>query len=159
MHAHLLLVSKLVSHRLMVQFNPNRYINKSCDGEVIAIAPRKRNLYKIHFMKVHKAEVANLVQSPTGDGTLELWHRCLGHLNIKGVHTLQNMLNGINLGTKIVSYSHRFVNRTSKANNIGLRFQTRGEASNQTFGNCAFRCVWPHEDHTHRWCKVFCNFL
>jgi hypothetical protein len=42
--------------------------------------------------------VANLAQTSTIDGALELWHRRLGHLNIKGVHVLQHMVSGMNLG-------------------------------------------------------------
>ena len=39
-----------------------------------------------------------MVQFPTGDGVFKLWHRRLDHLNVKDVHTLQNMISGINLG-------------------------------------------------------------
>jgi transposase InsO family protein len=42
--------------------------------------------------------VANVAQTSTIDGALELWHRHFGHLNIKGVHALQNMVSGMNLG-------------------------------------------------------------
>jgi hypothetical protein len=50
------------------------------------------------FTKVCEMHVANLAQTSTIDGALELWHRRLGHLNIKGVHVLQNMVSGMNLG-------------------------------------------------------------
>jgi hypothetical protein len=40
------------------------------------------------FTKVCEMHVANLAQTSTIDGALELWHRRLGHLNIKGVHAL-----------------------------------------------------------------------
>ncbi len=98
LHANLLSVSKLVSSGLKVQFNLNECIVKASDGEAIAIAPREGNLYQMNFMKVHGVDAANLVQSPTGDGGLELWHRRLGHLNEKGVRTLQTMVSGMNLG-------------------------------------------------------------
>ena len=91
-------MSKLVLNNLKVQFNLNKCIIKSCNSEAIAITSRKRNLYRINFVKVHEAKAANLVQSPTEDDTLVLWHRLLGHLNIKGVHTLQNMISGTNFG-------------------------------------------------------------
>lgn len=45
---------------------------KSCNDEVIVIASRKENLFQINFVKVHKAEAANLVQSPMGDGVCKL---------------------------------------------------------------------------------------
>jgi hypothetical protein len=41
LHANLFLVGKLVSNGLKVQFNLNKCIVKSCDGEAIAIAPRE----------------------------------------------------------------------------------------------------------------------
>lgn len=78
---------------------------KSYDGEAIAIAPRKQNLYNIKFMKVHKTEIANLVQFPMEDDTLKLWHRRLGHLNMNIVHILQNMMSGMNLGNFFCSAS------------------------------------------------------
>ena len=86
LHANLLSVSKLVSNGLKVQFNLNECIVKSCDGEAIAIAPREA-IIQNQFCEGAQAEAANLVQSPTEDGALELWHRRLGHLNVKGVHT------------------------------------------------------------------------
>jgi len=98
LHANLLSVSKLVSSGLKVQFNLNECIVKGSDGEAIAVAPREGNLYQMNFAKVHGADAAHLVQSPTGDGGLELWHRRLGHLNEKGVRMLQSMVSGMNLG-------------------------------------------------------------
>ena len=74
---NLLSVNKFVSHALNVQFNLNECIVIFFDSEAIAITPRKRNLYKFNFVKVHEAETANLVQFPTGDGVLEICHRRL----------------------------------------------------------------------------------
>ncbi len=71
---------------------------RAFDGEVIAIALREGILYQMTFTKVCEMHVANLAQTSTIDGALELWHRRLGHLNIKGVHALQNMVSGMNLG-------------------------------------------------------------
>ena len=122
LHVNLLSVTKLMLNRLKVWFSLNKYIVKSCNGEAIAIAPHERNLYKINFVKVHKAEAANLVQSPTGDGALELWYRRLGHLNVKGIHTFRNMVSGINIGKFSYPTISSFVKRASKTNNIGLRF-------------------------------------
>ncbi len=53
---------------------------------------------RMTFTKVCEMHVANLAQTSTIDDALELWHRRLGHLNIKGVHALQNMVSGMNLG-------------------------------------------------------------
>jgi transposase InsO family protein len=76
----------------------NECIVRAFNGEVIAIAPREGNLYQVTFPKVCEMHVANVAQTSTIDGALEHWHRRLGHLNVKGVHALQNMVNGMNLG-------------------------------------------------------------
>jgi hypothetical protein len=98
LHANLLSVSKISSSGCKVQFNMNECIVRAFDGEVIAIALREGNLYQMTFTKVCEMHVANLAQTSTIDGALELWHRRLGHLNIKGVHVFQNMVSGMNLG-------------------------------------------------------------
>ena len=97
LHAKLFFVSKFISNDLRIQFNLNKCIIKSCDGEAITIVPHEQNLYKIGFVKVQGMEVANLVQSPMGNGALELWNRRLGHLNMNNVHTFQNMVSNMNL--------------------------------------------------------------
>jgi hypothetical protein len=91
-------VSELVSNGLKVQFNLNKCVIKFCNGEVIAIALRKQNLYEINFVEMHESDMANLVQYSKGDGALELWHHCLGHLNMKIIQTLSNMVTNMNLG-------------------------------------------------------------
>jgi transposase InsO family protein len=99
LHANLLSVSKLLSSGLKVKFHMNECIVKTRDGKVVAIAPREGNLYKMAFTKVHEgADVVNMAQSSSNEGALELWHRRLGHLNMKSVHALQNMVSGMNLG-------------------------------------------------------------
>jgi hypothetical protein len=72
LHANLLSISKLVSNGLKVQFNLNKCIVKFCDGEVIANAPRKQNMYEINFVEVHEVEATNLVQPLVGDDVLGL---------------------------------------------------------------------------------------
>lgn len=88
LHVNLLSMNKLVSNYLKIQFNLYKFIVEFCVGEAIAIVPFKHNLDKINFVKVHEVE----------DGTLELWHRLFGHLNVKGMHTFHNMISGVNLG-------------------------------------------------------------
>ncbi len=94
----LLSVSKILSSGCKVQFNMNECIVRAFDREVIVIALREGNLYQVTFTKVCEVHVANVAQTSTIDSALELWHRRLGHLNVKGVHALQNMVSGINLG-------------------------------------------------------------
>ena len=55
----------------LCQFNLNFFFVKACNSEIVVIASHEGNLYKINFMKVHKADAPNLVQSPTEDGTLK----------------------------------------------------------------------------------------
>jgi hypothetical protein len=98
LHVNLLSVSKILSSGCKVQFNMNECIVKAFDGEVIAIALREGNLYPLTFTKVCEVHVANVPQTSTIDCALQLWHCRLGHLNVKGVHPLQNMVSGMNLG-------------------------------------------------------------
>lgn len=97
LHAYLLLVEKFIANSVNAQFNVDECIVKFSDSEAIMIAPRKRILYKRNFMKVCKADAANLVQSLRGDDTHELWHHRLCHLNVKGIHKFQNMVSGMNV--------------------------------------------------------------
>lgn len=46
----------------------------------------------MNFKKMYRTDVVNLVQSPMEDGRLKLLHYLLNHLNVKGVHMLQNMV-------------------------------------------------------------------
>ncbi len=96
LHANLLSVNKILSSGCKVQFSMNECIVRAFDGEVIAIALREGNLYQMTFTKVCEVHVANVAQTSTI--ALVLWHRRLGHLNIKGMHALQNMVSGMNLG-------------------------------------------------------------
>ena len=47
-------------------------------------------------MKVHRIDVANLMQSTTGDHALKLWHHCLANLNV--CLYASNLVNGKTLG-------------------------------------------------------------
>ena len=100
-----------------MQFNLNERVVKNPENESIATAARKDNLYEMNFTKVHGAHTTNLVRSPMGDDVLQFWHWHLDHLNAKGVHTLQNMMSGMNLAP----HHCCFAKRTSKVNNKGLR--------------------------------------
>lgn len=92
------LIEQLGSNSSKVQINLNKCIDKYCNSEAIAIAPCERNLYKTNFVKMHEAKATNYVQSPTEDDTLELWHRSLIQLNVKGVRTLQKIISDTNIG-------------------------------------------------------------
>jgi hypothetical protein len=96
---------------------------RAFDGEVIAIALREGNLYQMTFTKVCEMHVANLAQTSTIDGALEFWHRRFGHLNIKGVHALQNTVSGMNLGNMPCPTSSFVCEGTLRENNIANHFQ------------------------------------
>ena len=95
LYVNLFPVSWNISNGLKVQFNLNKCIVTPCNSEAVVIAIREDILYKINFVKVHELDVANLVQSPSEYDALKLWHRRLGHLSMKDVHTLQNIVSGI----------------------------------------------------------------
>lgn len=61
LQANLVSVSKLVSNGLTMPFNLNKCFVNICDDETIAIALPEDNLYETNSMKVHEANVANLV--------------------------------------------------------------------------------------------------
>lgn len=52
----------------------------------------------MNFTKMYEVDATNLVQCPTEDDTLEPWYRRLGHLNVKDIHRLQNMMSDTNVG-------------------------------------------------------------
>ena len=98
LHANLLSVSKLVSSGMKVQFNVDGCTMRAPNGDVLAVAPRQDNLYQVTFTKVYEADSAHAAQSSTTNGAMELWHRRLGHLNVRSVGLLQSMVSGMDLG-------------------------------------------------------------
>jgi transposase InsO family protein len=98
LQANLLSVSKLVTSGMKVQFNVEGCVLRAPNGDVLAVAPREGNLYQVAFTKVFESDAANLTQSSTKKGALELWHRRLGHLNERSVRFLQSMVSGMTLG-------------------------------------------------------------
>ena len=98
LQADLLIVSNLVSKGLKVQCHVNECIVEGANGNVMAIAQRKRNLYQMTFKVVRGAHSANLEHSRAGGDYVKLWHHQLGHLDVRNVYALQSMVKGINLG-------------------------------------------------------------
>ena len=95
LHANLLSVSKLVSQELKVHFNNHGCVLRAANGEVIVTAPREGNLYQIHFLTVNGSSRACLAQGSAQPHSLEVWHKRLGHLNVKSVKNLQSMVGGM----------------------------------------------------------------
>ena len=95
LHANLLSVSKLVSQDLKVQFNNKGCVLRAPNGEMIVMAPKEGNLYQLRFKTVNGTRRACVARDATHEHSLELWHKRLGHLNVKSVKTLQSMVGGM----------------------------------------------------------------
>ena len=50
------------------------------------------------FTEVHRADSADFVHLCAGGDMVELWHCRLGHLDVRSVYALQNMVKDINVG-------------------------------------------------------------
>ena len=98
LQANLLSVSKLVSKGLKVRFHMNECIVGGANGDTVAIARREDNLYQMTFTEVHGAHSANSEHSRAGGDSVELWHHRLGHLDVRSIYALQNMVKGMNVG-------------------------------------------------------------
>jgi transposase InsO family protein len=98
LQANLFSVSKFVSSGLKVHFNVDGCTLTAPNGNVLVVAPCEGNLYQVTFTKVHEADAANIAQSSSKVGATELWHRRLGHLNVRSVRFLQSMVSGMTLG-------------------------------------------------------------
>ena len=99
LHANLLSVSKLSLGGLKVHFNMVGCVVRAPSGVLIASAPREGNLYLLHFTKVNGTPLACLAQGSAHEDLVELWHRRLGHLNMKSMKSLQHIVKGLNLSS------------------------------------------------------------
>ena len=95
--ANLLSVRQLVAKHLRVEFSDKGCYVLSPSRDEVAIIEEHEGLYHIKFSKVHSKESAALAHSNLKDDKLALWHRRLGHLNIKSVKTLRGMVSGMDL--------------------------------------------------------------
>ncbi len=95
--ANLLSVRHLVAKHLRVEFSDTGSFVLSPNRDEVAIIEEIDGLYHIKFSKVHTSESVALAQSSSKDDKLGLWHRRLGHLNIKSVKTLRGMVSGMDL--------------------------------------------------------------
>lgn len=68
---------------------------------------------------------AKLMQSPMRDCVLKPWHHIIGHMNVKGIHPLQNMMSDMNLTIFFGPHLCCFATHAPKVNNIGLHIQKR----------------------------------
>ena len=99
LHANLLSVGKLIARGLKVHFNKSGCIVCTQEGQMLAMASLEANLYQMELKVVKGAEMSTLAHtSAKEDNTLELWHKRLGHLNVKSVNTLKHMVIGMDLG-------------------------------------------------------------
>ena len=121
--ANLLLVRHLVLKRLHVQFGHEGSFVLSPSQEKVAIIHEVNSLYQIKFSKVHGVESAALVQSSANYDKLALWHRQLGHLNVKNVQALHSMISGMDLSQSRVVPSSFICEVALDANNKSYRSQ------------------------------------
>ena len=148
LQANLLLVSKLLSTRLKIQFNLNECIVRGPDGEVISIGLHNGNLYKMNFKNVHIVDAVDLVQSWRKDNAFQFWNCWLGHLNAKCVRILKNIMSGMNLSKILCTTSSSIREHAMRDNNLGRYFPMIGDSKQKkcsTFGR-----GWPHERCVHR---------
>lgn len=99
LHANLLSVSKLALGGLKVQFNNVGCVVRSPSGMLIASAPREGNLYLLRFSKVNGSSFACVAQGSAHEELVNLWHRRLGHLNLKSLKGLQHIVKGLDLSS------------------------------------------------------------
>ena len=97
--ANLLLVSKLALGGLKVQINMVGCVVRSPSGVLITSAPHEGNLYLLRFTKVNGTSFACVAQGSAHEDLVELWHRRLGHLNLKSLKSLQYIVKGLNLSS------------------------------------------------------------
>lgn len=163
LYANLPSVSKLVSNSLKVQFNLKKYFVKVWNGEVIAIASLKGNLYIMDLTKVHRADVANLVQSSTEDDALKLWHRRIGNLNVKNIHKFQNMVNDMNLDKVFCRTFSLFCETCIEGKQLRDAFPNKGGGGGEDNPSSLWRLSIPtcvaqsYEDHIYERCKILCD--
>ena len=72
---------------------------RSPSGVLIASAPREGKLYHLHFTKVNGTSMACVAQGSAHEDLVELWHRRLGHLNVRSMKSLQHIVKGLNLSS------------------------------------------------------------
>ena len=110
-------------------------------------------------MKVHGADAANLVQSPIGDGALELWHRRLGHLNVKDVHMLQNMVSDMNLGKFNCPTSSLFWEACIEGKQHRVAFPNEGEEATKPLEIVYFDMCGPMRITSMGGARYFMTFI
>lgn len=74
----------------------NECIVRGPNGEMDAIGLYKGNLFEINISKLHRADVANLVQLLENDGAHKFGHRQLEHLIVKHMYALQSLVSNLN---------------------------------------------------------------
>jgi transposase InsO family protein len=95
LHANLLSVSKLVAQGLKVEFNNQGCVLATRSGEMIVTVPKLGNLYQLEFKTVNDSSTASVAQAALVQDSMELWHKRLGHLNVKSVKALEGMVGGM----------------------------------------------------------------
>jgi transposase InsO family protein len=91
---NLISVVKLALNGLKVEFDDDACLVRAANRKVIARLPRVGSLYEMPF-SMH--DMANVAHQMPQSAPLELWHRRLGHLNVRSVKALQSIVNGMHI--------------------------------------------------------------
>ena len=78
-------------------FSSKRMHCGRCEWQCGSNSLTRKELYQMTFMEVHGTDSTKFVHSHMGGDSIELWHCRLGHLDVRSVNTLQNMVKGINV--------------------------------------------------------------
>ena len=95
LQSNLLSVSKIVQGGLNVEFGALGCTVKDDHGHTLALAARVNNLYRMRCTKVSGSEDAKVAASK--EEGLKLWHRRMGHLNVKSLVQLPSLVSGLDL--------------------------------------------------------------
>jgi len=118
------------------------------------------DLHHIKLSKVHPSESAALAHCTSDEDILVLLHHRLGHLNIKSVKYVNNMVSCIESINACLSSSSFFckVCIEGKQQQLLLNGKAATYATNdQSFGDGAFRSVHTYEDYVYGRCQVLCH--
>ena len=77
-----------------MEFDDDACLVRAVNRKVITKLPKLESLYEMPFSMY---DMANMAHQMSQSAPLELWHRRLGHLNVKSVKALQSMVNGMQI--------------------------------------------------------------
>ena len=123
-----------------------------------AIIHEGTGLYQIKFLKAHVAESVALVHLSSNIDKLALWHRRLGHLNVKSVKALQAMVLSMDLFHLHVKHYSFIYEGCIEGKQRELPFPVEGAIfCYQATLDCLFRCMWADGNQVQWGRQVLCH--